>query len=262
MGESSIITQTVEEHSLISIITVSYNAVSVIEETILSVINQTYPNVEYIIIDGGSTDGTVDIIKKYSDQVAYWVSEPDKGIYNAMNKGITYAHGEFLNFMNAGDSFYEKDVLSKVFKDKREEDFLVGIAKYGRKYWKPIYFDFKLSDVYHGLGVNHQASFIRKDLLREGYDENARIIADELLFLDKIVFEGYKYAPLPYIVCTYDPNGLSNQKENLDEIQSERMLFLTKRLPKRIMEDYDKFAKITFGKLLWNFLRRRVWLIK
>ena len=89
---------------LISVVTVSYNAVATIEQTLLSVINQTYPNIEYIIIDGGSTDGTVDIIKKYADEIVYWISEPDKGIYDAMNKGIKKANGEWINFINAGDS--------------------------------------------------------------------------------------------------------------------------------------------------------------
>ena len=87
-----------ETDTLISVVTVSYNAVSTIEQTILSVINQTYPNVEYIIIDGGSTDGTVDIIKKYADKIAYWVSEPDKGIYDAMNKGGLKTTGDFIQF--------------------------------------------------------------------------------------------------------------------------------------------------------------------
>lgn len=104
-----------ETDTLISVVTVSYNAVSTIEQTILSVINQTYPNVEYIIIDGGSTDGTVDIIKKYADKIAYWVSEPDKGIYDAMNKGVVVATGEWINFMNAGDIFTDSDVIDKLF---------------------------------------------------------------------------------------------------------------------------------------------------
>ena len=88
------------DNSLISVITVSYNAVSTIEQTILSVINQTYSNIEYIIIDGGSTDGTIDIIRRYEDKIAYWVSEPDRGIYDAMNKGASKANGEYIAFLN------------------------------------------------------------------------------------------------------------------------------------------------------------------
>ena len=97
-----------------SIVTVSYNAVATIESTILSVINQTYSNVEYIIIDGGSTDGTVDIIKKYQDKISYWISEPDQGIYDAMNKGLKIASGEWINFMNSGDSFVHTEVLENL----------------------------------------------------------------------------------------------------------------------------------------------------
>ncbi len=97
----------------ISVITVSYNSVNTIEETMLSVLNQTYSNVEYIIIDGGSTDGTVDIIKKYSNKIAYWISEPDSGMYDALSKGFKKATGDILCWLNADDLFY-KEALSTV----------------------------------------------------------------------------------------------------------------------------------------------------
>jgi glycosyltransferase involved in cell wall biosynthesis len=104
-----------DDKPLITIITIVYNGEKYLEETIQSVINQTYDNVEYIIIDGGSTDGTVDIIRKYEHAIDYWVSEKDHGIYDAMNKGIFLATGEWINFMNAGDLFYNQKVLDKIF---------------------------------------------------------------------------------------------------------------------------------------------------
>jgi glycosyltransferase involved in cell wall biosynthesis len=89
------------------------------------VISQTYPNVEYIIIDGGSTDGTLDIIKKYEDYIDYWVSEADKGIYDAMNKGVDLATGQWINFMNTGDRFYDENSIEEVFsKDLKKKMFL------------------------------------------------------------------------------------------------------------------------------------------
>lgn len=114
----------------ISVVTVCYNAVNDIEKTILSVINQTYPNIEYLIIDGGSTDGTMDIVNKYKDKIDVIVSEPDKGIYDAMNKGIDRATGEWINFMNAGDCFFEKETVNSVFTNiaPSEVDVIYGHA--------------------------------------------------------------------------------------------------------------------------------------
>ncbi|MDP4266624.1 MAG: glycosyltransferase family 2 protein [Bacteroidota bacterium] len=104
----------------ISIITVVFNSEKYLEGTILSIINQTYKNIQYIIIDGGSTDSTVDIIKKYEDQIYYWVSEPDKGLYDAMNKGMNKATGEYLWFINSGDKIFEKDTVESIFSEKKD----------------------------------------------------------------------------------------------------------------------------------------------
>lgn len=99
----------------VTIVTVVYNGIDSIEETILSVINQDYTDKEYIIIDGGSTDGTIEIIKKYETRIDHWISEKDKGIYDAMNKGIIMANGEWVNFMNSGDYFFDYRTLSTIF---------------------------------------------------------------------------------------------------------------------------------------------------
>ena len=97
-----------------SIITITYNAVRLVEQTLLNVLSQSYPNIEYIVIDGGSTDGTVDIIRRYESGLAYWVSEPDKGIYDAMNKGLQKATGDYVWFINAGDTLCSSDTVQSV----------------------------------------------------------------------------------------------------------------------------------------------------
>jgi len=116
-----------EDKPLISIITVVYNGEQYLEETILSVINQTYDNVEYIIIDGGSSDETLDIIKKYEDRIDYWVSEKDDGISDAFNKGVKVSSGDYINFQGDGDGFVSLDALEKVFQDiNPDEDIFVS----------------------------------------------------------------------------------------------------------------------------------------
>jgi len=104
---------------LVSVITVVFNSAGLLERTLTSVLGQTYPNIEYIVIDGGSEDGTVDIIRKHEDRIAYWISEPDRGIYDAMNKGLAAATGDFLWFLNAGDLAYRAETLESVFQDRK-----------------------------------------------------------------------------------------------------------------------------------------------
>jgi len=103
--------------SKISIVTINYNDAKGLEKTMLSVINQSYENIEYIIIDGGSTDNSTDIIKKYEDKVSYWVSESDQGVFDAMNKGLEKCTGDWVNFMNSGDAFNNNSVLSDITYD-------------------------------------------------------------------------------------------------------------------------------------------------
>ena len=106
----------------VSVITVVFNAVGRIDRTIRSVLNQTYPNIEYIVVDGGSTDGTVDLISQYKGQIAYFVSERDRGLYDAMNKGVVAATGDWIGVMNAGDVYASSEILSKVFSDENGYD--------------------------------------------------------------------------------------------------------------------------------------------
>ena len=124
------------QQPVFSIITITYNASRWVESTILNVLSQSYPNIEYIVIDGGSTDGTVDIIKQYASGISYWVSEPDKGIYDAMNKGLEKATGDYVWFINAGDSLYTSDTVQSVASLAQKKRTLPDII-YGEIIGKP-----------------------------------------------------------------------------------------------------------------------------
>lgn len=154
---------------LVSIITVVFNGEKYLEETINSVINQTYDNVEYIIIDGGSTDGTVDIIKKYEDKISYWVSEKDNGISDAFNKGVKASSGDYINFQGDGDGFVSSDALEKVFTNiNPNEDVLVsariqrvdvdGVEIFTSKYIEK----FDKSSLLFRMSLPHQGLFTHK----------------------------------------------------------------------------------------------------
>jgi glycosyltransferase involved in cell wall biosynthesis len=110
----------------LSVITINYNNCDGLRKTIESVVSQTFTDFEYIIIDGGSTDGSVDVIKEYAGRIDYWVSERDRGCYHAMNKGVKVAQGEYVIFMNSGDSFYTNDVIDAFVKENPTEDVLCG----------------------------------------------------------------------------------------------------------------------------------------
>lgn len=203
------------DNPLVSIVTVSYNAVSTIEQTILSVINQTYSNIEYIIIDGGSTDGTIEIIRKYENKIAYWVSEPDGGIYDAMNKGVRKTTGQWLNFMNAGDSFYNKEVLFNLFENfnGKQVDVLYGDTMIKCLNKSCIKKAFPLETMCKSLPFCHQSVFVKTDVMKKYlFDVRFRIAADYNFFYT-IYNRNYIFHYMEAIISIYDASdGISSKQ--------------------------------------------------
>ncbi len=199
---------------LVSIITVAFNAVDEIENTILSVLSQSYNNIEYIIVDGGSTDGTVDVIKKYSDKIDTWISEPDNGVYDAMNKGVKTAYGEWVNFMNCGDVFYNEEVVERLFEEPIDcTDVVVFgntefVTKKGNRIVK--YGDFLLHKY---MPACHQSIFCRRrELVKRPFDIAYKIAADLDFFYH--LSPEYKFKYVNIIVSRYNAiYGISTSNE-------------------------------------------------
>lgn len=200
----------------ITVITVVFNASAFIEETILSVINQSYKNIEYIIIDGGSTDGTLNIIKKYNDKISYLVSEKDNGIYDAMNKGIRLAKGEWINFMNAGDSFADGETLDvniqAITKHSNIEVLYSDVNRFlnGKFIEKSIlYHENRYSVRSASFAICHQACIYKRNL-HEIYGEylvSKDMVTADYLFLSLIPKEKFYKVATP--IANYDMAGVS-----------------------------------------------------
>lgn len=197
---------------LITVVTVVYNGEATLEQTIQSVVNQTYDNVEYIIIDGASTDGTLDIIKKYEDKIDYWQSEPDKGIYDAMNKGIGLATGDYIALLNSGD-WYENDtvgiVVSKI-EDNPSTDIFYGMM---RIYSVNDTFLWVYGYTHNYLKqsmISHPTSFVAKKIYAiYKYNLKYKSAADYDLFLT-LFQKGYKFYFIEKILANYILGGMSD----------------------------------------------------
>ena len=163
----------------VSVITINYNNIQGLKTTIQSVISQSYKDMEYIIVDGGSTDGSVDLLVEYSDKISKCICEPDNGVYNAMNKGVSIASGEYCIFMNSGDSFWNSEVLENIFSKHIDVDVLAGKTycfKNGR-FSSMQSAPKKVTMKYlYANSINHQAMLIKTALLREyPYDETLKV---------------------------------------------------------------------------------------
>ena len=198
-----------EKYPRISVITVAYNCRECIEKTIKSVTGLSYDNLEYIVIDGGSTDGTAEIIEQYKDRIAYYVSERDKGIYDAMNKGLAVATGDWINFMNAGDFFANKNILSKIVNLIEDDATVVhgDIVKQCNGYY---YRDIPrgTEKAKHFMPVFHQAAFIRLSYHKlHPFDIRFKSSADYNFFYNAYYQDHCKFQYIPITIACFDNTG-------------------------------------------------------
>jgi len=212
----------------LSIITINLNNKVGLEKTINSVVSQTYTDFEYIIIDGGSKDGSLDVIEKYKKHFSYWVSEPDKGIYNAMNKGIAVAKGEYCLFLNSGDCLYETQVLESVFKLNPNQDIIYCDTYYAYptgelKLLKSP--DIVTLDFLAGNILFHQSMFIRTKLFDEigMYDESFKISADWEFYAKAILKNNVSYKHVNIAITVFDVSGIS-ANSHFEELRKNESL--------------------------------------
>lgn len=199
---------------LISIVTVVFNGEEFLEETIKSVLSQTYNNVEYIIIDGGSTDATLEIIKKYEDHIDYWVSEKDGGIYDAMNKGIDHVSGEWINFMNAGDTFYNDTVLENIFSKNNFKDIDVVYGDHKVIYPKRtrIAKAGDINELWKGSQFCHQSAFVSAKTHKVNKFNLSNRIGADFEFFYSLYKNKHSFKYVNIVVANYLAGGLSDIK--------------------------------------------------
>ncbi len=211
----------------VSIITINYNNAKGLEKTIQSVIEQNFTDFEFIIIDGGSSDESVEVIKKYESKISHWASEKDKGIYNAQNKGIKVAKGEYTLFLNSGDYLAEKDILKKVFYKKPTADIVYGnmYIVYSKDRMEKGYMPAELT-FYHMIKNTlwHPVSFIKRSLFEKygGYNEDYKIAADYDFFLNMLIVKKVSTEYLNEFISVFIHDGKSASADNIEVIKKER----------------------------------------
>lgn len=229
----------------LSIITINYNNLEGLKRTVESVVNQTWKEFEYVVIDGGSSDGSAEYIESQNDKIDYWISESDSGVYNAMNKGIDVASGEYLLFLNSGDHLFNDEVLLKCNVNLTFYDLITfNIQIIDDKCSKIICYPDKLRFSYlYFNAVCHQSTFIKKELFAFVglYDENLKIASDWKFMILALFKYNYSYCKVNETLAAYYLDGISSDKENREILDNERKYVLEKYFEPYLL-DYKLFA--------------------
>ena len=236
----------------LSIITINRNNATGLEKTMRSVATQTFKDFEYIVVDGASTDGSVDVIKKLEPEFKHlkWVSEPDSGIYNAMNKGMRMASGEYFQILNSADCLASEDVIERMLSALENSSYpsilygnMIKCFPDGRKLLDRSFAgrEITMLGMYKGT-LNHDPAYIRRDLFDKYgyYDESLKIVSDWKWYLQAIVFGGEKPQYVDIDVTLFDMTGVSETNKDLDK--AERQQVLDQMVPKAVLADYEQYA--------------------
>ena len=243
----------------ISIITINYNNLEGLQKTIASVSSQTWQEFEHIIIDGGSTDGSVEYIESNALLFKYWVSDPDKGVYHAMNKGIAQANGEYLLFLNSGDHFFSPTVLEQNHQSIKDQAIIYfnlqvveGNQVFIKEYPEVLSFSYFVKDT-----LPHPATFIAKNAFEKTnlYNEELRILSDWKFFIDAICKFNLTYKKINTTLSTFYIGGMSSNPANRAIKHNEKQQVLE--------QDYPAFVKdlddvIVYKDLVTNFRKSRI----
>jgi glycosyltransferase involved in cell wall biosynthesis len=238
----------------LSIITINYNDEKGLKKTLHSVFNQNFQDFEFLVIDGGSTDGSKALIVENESKIKYWISEKDHGVFHAMNKGIREATGEFLIFMNSGDIFNSEKSLEEVMPELTSDyDIYYGDnykespnSKRLKTYPEKLSFSF-----FYNSSINHQSTFIRKSLFEEHfyYNENYKIAADWEFFVYVICHKNVPYKYLKKTVAIYDFTGISSSPKYSDLFRKEKLQTIEKFFP-AFVEDYKNVSEVNSKRYL------------
>lgn len=242
----------------LSIITINYNNLEGLKKTVESVVNQTWKAFEYIVIDGGSTDGSAAFIESQSETIDYWVSEPDQGIYNAMNKGIAQASGEYLLFLNSGDHLFSNIVLEENHKFLFEKDliyfnlnFVDKTICWIGKYPEQLLFSYFIHDT-----LPHPATFVKFSLFNKIglYDESLKIVSDWKFFILALFKFDCSYLKVNTILTTYYLDGISSDLKNKEIVYMERQCVLNSDF-KGYIDDVNQLLELK--KIVSNLRKSR-----